>query len=200
MVISFYVRQDVPNGNHYILHFLLKTMVNKKLSRLAKIQIVLTVVGLIGVTNAGIISIQQASAQNSSQEEDNKALVTAFYNDVYDNHNLSAIDKYMADNFTSAGPGTDRESLKALGRTAIDSFPDVTRSLDNMIAEEDMVAIFISWDGTFTGKDVGGIPANGNPWTAATADLYRISDGQIQEHWQVADYSNFTQAVGISEN
>jgi predicted ester cyclase len=69
-----------------------------------------------------------------------------------------------------------------------------------MIAEGGMVAIFNSWDGTFTGKDVGGIPANGNPWTAATADLYQISDGQILEHWQVADYSNFTEAVGISEN
>jgi predicted ester cyclase len=51
-----------------------------------------------------------------------------------------------------------------------------------MIAEGGMVAIFNSWDGTFTGKDVGGIPANGNPWTAATADLSRISDGQILEH------------------
>jgi hypothetical protein len=76
----------------------------KRLSRLVKLQIVLTIVGLIGVTSVGIISIQQTSAQDSSQEEDNKALVMAFYNDVYDNHNLSAIDKYMADNFTSAGP------------------------------------------------------------------------------------------------
>jgi predicted ester cyclase len=69
-----------------------------------------------------------------------------------------------------------------------------------MIADGGMVPIFNSWDGTFTGKDVGGIPANGNPWTAATADLSRISDGQILEHWQVANYSNFTEAVGISEN
>ena len=89
----------------------------------------------------------------------------------------------------------DKESLKALVRAAIDSFPDVKRTLYNMIAEGDMVAILNRWDGTFTCEDVGGIPANGNPWTA---DLYRISDGQILEHWQVADYSNFTKAVGIS--
>jgi hypothetical protein len=40
----------------------------KRLSRLVKLQIVLTIVGLIGVTSVGIISIQQTSAQDSSQD------------------------------------------------------------------------------------------------------------------------------------
>ena len=44
----------------------------------------------------------------------------------------------MADNFTSALPGGERESLKALGRAAINSFPDVTRSLNNIIADGDV--------------------------------------------------------------
>jgi hypothetical protein len=55
------------------------------------------------------------------------------------------VNSIVTDDFTSAGPGTDRESLKALARAAINSFPDLTRSLDNIIAEGGMVAIFNSY-------------------------------------------------------
>jgi len=44
-----------------------------------------------------------------------------------------------------------------------------------------------------------GIPANDNPFVAATADLFRISDGQIMEYLQVGEYSNFTEAVGFEQ-
>lgn len=79
IAISFYIQQDVPNGNNCILHFLLKIIINiEKLSKFAKISIVLTVLGLV-TSGTGILStyIQQTSAQDASQEEDNKALVMA---------------------------------------------------------------------------------------------------------------------------
>ena len=51
-----------------------------------------------------------------------------------------------------------------------------------MIAEGDMVAVFNSWNATCSDEDFFGTPANGSPFTTATAYLFRISDGQIVEH------------------
>jgi hypothetical protein len=62
-------------------------------------------------------------------------------------------------------------------------------------SEGDMVATFNSWNPTFSGEDFLGTTANGNPFTTATVDLFRISNGQIVEHWEIGDYSNITQAV-----
>ncbi len=157
-----------------------------------KLPLILSVVGLTTVGSLWYIPLEQVSGQ--SQVESNKALVTALYDEVYDNRNVSAIDKFLADNFSSA-TGADKQLFKEITNASHSSFPDQTRTLNNMIAEGDMVAIFNSWNATFSGEDFLGIPANGNQFTTATADLFRISDGQIVEHWEIGDYSNFTEAV-----
>jgi predicted SnoaL-like aldol condensation-catalyzing enzyme len=162
-----------------------------------KVGLIMIVIGLVSIgSGTNIISIQQSSAQeqDSSQEEGNKALVSAFFNDVYDNRNVSALTRYIADTFTTSD-GIDKEAFIANISAVLNSFPDLTRSLDNIVAEGDLVVTFNTWNGTFSGEDYRGIPANDIPIVAATADLFRISDGQILEHWQIGDYSNFTQAL-----
>lgn len=97
--------------------------------------LVLTVLGLVGIGgNSGIFPLNQgfAQQQNSPEEEQNKGLVMAFFNDVYDNRNVSAIDEYVADNFTTS-ISADKESFKEITGAAFNSFPDLTRSLDHEI-------------------------------------------------------------------
>lgn len=159
-----------------------------------KLTFILTVLGLVTVGTLWFIPLEGVSGQDKSQEEVNKAIVTAFYDEVYDNRNASAIDKYIADNFSS-DTGADKQKFKEIIESTHRSFPDAARTPDNIIAEGDMVAIFNSWNATFSGEDFVGTAANGNQFTTATADLFRISDGQIIEHRQIGDYSNFTQAV-----
>lgn len=85
----------------------------KKNSWLATVLLVLAVVGLASVGSlSSIIHLQQVSAQHHSIEEQNKALVIAFFNDVYDSRNVSTIDKYLADNFTSAIGEGDKQSYE----------------------------------------------------------------------------------------
>ncbi len=170
----------------------------KKNSWLTIVLLVLAIAGLAIVGSlSSIIHLLQVSAKLPSVEEQNKALVIAFFNDVYDNRNVSAIDRYLADNFSSAISKGDKQSYENIIDAVHNSFPDLTRSLDHIIAEGDMVVTFNSWNGTFSGEDFFGIPVNGNAFTATTADLFRIYDGQIVQQWLIGDYSNFTQAVPI---
>jgi predicted ester cyclase len=170
----------------------------KKYSRLATVLFVLAVAGLAsGGSLSSIIHLHQVLAQRPSVEEQNKALVIAFFSDVYDNRNVSTIDKYLADNFSSAIGEGDKQSYEDIINAVHNSFPDLKRSLDHIIAEKDMVVTFNSWNGTFIGEGFFDIPVNGNPFTVTTADLFRIYDGQIVQQWLIGDYSNFTQAVPI---
>jgi predicted ester cyclase len=170
----------------------------KKNSWLVIVLLVSAVAGLAGFGSfSSIIHLPQVAAQRPSVEEQNKALVIAFYNDVYDNPNVSTIDKYLADNFSSAIGKGDKQSYENVIDAVHNSFPDLTHSLDHIIAEGDMVVTFNSWNGTFSGGDLFGIPVNGNTFTATTADLFRIYDGQIVQQWVIGDYSNFTQAIPI---
>jgi len=73
----------------------------------------------------------------------------------------------------------------------LDAVPDLAGTLDYIKAEGDKVSTFGRMNGTFSGEDNFGKPANGNPFTIAVADVFRISDGQISEHFHVGDYSNF---------
>ncbi|HZD33727.1 MAG TPA: ester cyclase [Nitrososphaeraceae archaeon] len=161
-----------------------------------KIPLTLAILGIAIIGSLWLVPLKEVSGQDTSQEEANKALVTAFYDEAYDNRNASAVDKYVADTFLShVHTGADKQKFKEITQISFSSFPDQKRTLINLIAEGDMVAIFNSWNATFSGKDFLGTPANGNPFTTAVADLFRISDGQIVEHWEIGDYSNFTQAV-----
>jgi predicted ester cyclase len=159
-----------------------------------KLPLILAVLGLSTVVTLWYVPLEEILGQDKSQEEANKAIVTAFYEEVYDNRNATAIDKYIADNFSS-DTGADKQKFKEITDITHRSFPDATRTLNNIIAEGDMVAIFNSWNATFSGEDFYGTPANGNQFTTATADLFRIPEDQIVENRQIVDYSNFTKAV-----
>ena len=161
-----------------------------------KLPSILVVLGLATVGSLWLIPLEQVSGQDTSQEEANKALVTAFYDEAYDNRNATAVDKYMADNFSShVHTGADKQKFKEITHNSFSSFPDQQRTLISLIVDGDMVAMFNSWNATFSGEDFYGTAANGKPFTTAVADLFRISDGQIVEHWQIGDYSNFTRAI-----
>ena len=63
-----------------------------------KLSLILAVLGLATVASLWPLPLE-VLAQDKSQGEANKAIVTAFYEEVYDNRNASAIDKYIANNF-----------------------------------------------------------------------------------------------------
>ncbi len=67
------------------------------------------------------------------------------------------------------------------------AFADLRLPITNIVAEGNLVAVLNSVRGTHQG-DFAGIKAKGNRIDAMAFQLYRIADGRLAEHWEVADF------------
>ncbi len=140
------------------------------------------------------------SAGNETEAERNKAVVRRFVEEVQNNKNWDVYDELNAPDFVnlSAPPGipNDREGGKMYLRALADAFPDARFTIDDMIAEGDRVATKKTFAGTHTG-DFAGIPATGNRVSIQFADILRLRDGVVVEHWLSMDQLSFMQQLGV---
>jgi predicted SnoaL-like aldol condensation-catalyzing enzyme len=123
------------------------------------------------------------AGHESPELEKNKQLVHNFIEDTLNRHDIAAADKYLA----SQNPirhnqqvmGT--EGFKEHRRTFFEQFPDSHTTIDHVVAEGDKVFVMLTTTGTNkqTGKRI----------TIKSADLYRIENDTIAEHWDVVDRS-----------
>jgi predicted ester cyclase len=123
----------------------------------------------------------------------NKALVKSFVEDVFNKHDISATEKYFAKENPSIGSGEFKQSLSAL----FDAFPDIQAKIEHIVAESDLVVVFLNFTGTHKGEFQGIQPAN-KKVNIRSADLYRIENKKIVEHWDVVDQLNLLQQTGTN--
>ena len=64
--------------------------------------------------------------------------------------------------------------------------PDLRVVIDDMIAEDDKVAVRYTIEGTHEG-DLFGIPPTGRRSCIESFTVERVSDGKIREHWRITD-------------
>lgn len=144
--------------------------------------IIINAIGLLPHSvEPGLSQEQIQTQQQTSEQEKNKALVTEFFNEVFNQRNASAVDKYYSEDFVSNEPNaTDRESHKKAYNCSFITFPDLKATIHDIIAEGDKVAIFSTWNGTYQSKNM--------PISVEIADLFRIANGTIVEQSGVSDY------------
>jgi predicted SnoaL-like aldol condensation-catalyzing enzyme len=109
---------------------------------------------------------------SSTQEEKNKALVLEAFDTLFNKRDYAAAERYWSPNYIqhSAHIAPGREGLFDL----IKSMPSTLKYEPGMIvAEKEFVIVH----GRFSGF---GLPVN---WIAA--DILRIEDGILAEHWDV---------------
>jgi predicted SnoaL-like aldol condensation-catalyzing enzyme len=114
-----------------------------------------------------------ASATQQSSLEKNKQLVRSFAEDVFNRHDLAAVDKYIS--------GAD--SLKQYLGEYFAGHPDSHTTIDQIIAEGDKV--FVLFIATATNRHTG------KRITIKSADVYRIANNMFVEHWDVVEASTF---------
>ena len=128
-------------------------------------------------------------ANNVDEEEKNKGIVRAFQNEIFNQKNLTALDKYYSIDLVQHNPQQPqgREGAKQFFAMLFAAFPDLHAQIDNMIAEDDMVMYMITWNATHQGEFFG-IPPTNKTITFETAELFRLADnGTMVEHWDVVD-------------
>jgi steroid delta-isomerase-like uncharacterized protein len=146
-------------------------------------------------------SQQKQQQQQSNSLEVNKLLIKSFVQEVFNKHNLTALDKYYAPNVTQHNPPTaaqGRQGFKQFFAPFFSSaFPDIHATIEHIIAENSVVLVFLNWTGTHKGE-FQGMPATNKSISMRTADLFRIDDtnGTIVEHWDVVDSLNLLKQIG----
>jgi steroid delta-isomerase-like uncharacterized protein len=134
--------------------------------------------------------------------EQNKTLVRRYWEEVWNNGNLAAVNQLIATDFdghplpgepdVGRGPAGQKQ-LVGMYRTA---FPDLRMTIEDLTAEGDRVAVRWTARGTQTGEMMG-IPATGKPTTVTGMVLNRLADGKIAEGWGNFDALGMLQQLGV---
>ena len=128
-----------------------------------------------------------------SVEEENKALVRRFNEEVYNRGNLDVADELLASNFVSrdalTGEQVGREDLKRAiaAQAAVSS--DLHFSIEEQIAEGDKVVTRFIGSGTHDLKEFEGVFPTGVRITIENIVINRVAEGKIVEEQLVSDSS-----------
>lgn len=130
-----------------------------------------------------------------------KDVVTRFYNDVFIGHDLSRLDAYMRDDYIQHNQDCPQGKAGFVGffDEIFRAVPDFSYTLKMMVAEGDIVMAFSTTTGTHTGGDWLGKKATGNRLSYDVVDIFRVQEGKIAEHWDVADTFTFFNQLGVAE-
>jgi predicted ester cyclase len=135
---------------------------------------------------------QQEGATMSTHE--NKAVVRRLLEEAWNQNHLAEIDAYVAaDRVHHSGTGVGPQGPEAL-RAGINAwrtgFPDLQYHIAQMIAEDDMVAVCVTFTGTHRGLLRLGprlLPPTGKPVREAEIFVFRVVNGKIVESWATWD-------------
>ena len=125
--------------------------------------------------------------------QDNKDVVRRLVDECVNRDRPDLLDGYTAPD-VRVHPGTpgsapDTEGIDEL-RTAFGrfhtTFPDLHVSLDQLVAEGDLVAARWTATGTHS-AELAGVPATGRAVRWGGTDVYRIADGRVAEWWRNDD-------------
>jgi predicted ester cyclase len=125
--------------------------------------------------------------------DENKALVSQLYEAIGANDEAAMAALMAADlEYYTPSKGEREGSPEGFFQGQRANFPEATVTVDQLMAEGDMVAAYTSWTGTFQGdkavffgKELD-IPAGlTSDWVSAV--FFRIECGKISEVWPVSD-------------
>ena len=130
--------------------------------------------------------------------EDTKAVVRRFIDEIFVEMNADAVDELLTDDFTPhtwAATGSGTDDLKAaIGRVS-GALSDVSMTVDEIIAEGDLVAVRLTASATQTGEFMK-LPPSGKRYEIGEIHIFRIRDGRVAEHWHQADLLGMMRQLG----
>ena len=134
--------------------------------------------------------------------EENKSIARRWNEEIWNKGNLASIDDLFTEdfvfNYPPSGAAPDREGYKQFITTNFDTWADIHCNIDDMIAEEDKVAVRWTWRGTHKGEFVLMETApTGKQVTMTGISVIHIVDGKIVEEWTEQDMLGMMQQLGI---
>ncbi len=132
---------------------------------------------------------------SGAQLDDNKALVLRAHSEVWSGGDMAAADEIYAAEFVGHWTGRPdthgREEFIAFVTDARTRFPNWNETVEQVVAEGDLVVTRFVSRGTFDGE-----PSHGRQITMPEIAIHHIVDGKIVEQWTVADILGMQQPLG----
>jgi predicted SnoaL-like aldol condensation-catalyzing enzyme len=125
-------------------------------------------------------------------EQDNIMLVQGLYKELINGRNGSLTSAYFSEDFVQHNPlfGEGRDGFREfVEKFFFSTFPDLRVSTEIAVAQNDRVVSLTKWEGHAPDQD--------EELAVEIADLYRIRDGKLIEHWDVVGYPEL-EAFGIT--
>jgi steroid delta-isomerase-like uncharacterized protein len=134
--------------------------------------------------------------------EANKLAFRRAYEEVFNQGNLAVVEEVIAEDFvnreehpatTLPGP----EAVRAAATLLRTAFPDLHFTIDELVAEGELVAGRLTMRGTHKGPLLGILPT-GRAVEQAQMHFLRFRDGKAVEHWAVRDDAGLLRQLGVS--
>ncbi len=129
----------------------------------------------------------------------NKDIVSRWVDQVFNRHNLNAVDELKVRDYKDWTPWPGQEpSLEGFKQTMLmylQAFPDFRYNIEDMTAQGDMVVCRGTWSGTQTGPFMGMAPT-GRPVFGRRIDMFRCMGDKMSEHWGTGDELSTMQMMG----
>ncbi|MBU0596457.1 ester cyclase [Candidatus Bipolaricaulota bacterium] len=119
--------------------------------------------------------------------------------EIWNEANLALVDDVIGEGFVGHYETTTvagREAYRQYVPGTLAAFPDFRITVEELIAEGDLVVFRSTASGTHLGP-LGPIPATGLPWTVSGMVIRRIADGQVVETWQMNDMLSLLTQIGV---
>ena len=133
--------------------------------------------------------------------EHNKAIAQRFYDLVWNQGNMAVADELFTpdtvDHASPPGFPSGIAGVKQVFGMYRGAFPDLTITIEDMIADGDKVVARWTSRGTHRG-DLMGIPPTGKQVTITGIDILRFEGDKIAEHWANFDMLGMMQQIGVA--
>ena len=117
--------------------------------------------------------------------EANKALMRRLFEEGFHSGKLAVVDEIFHPNFVDRStpeqpPGT--KGVKDYISMVRTGFPDISITIEDLVAEEERVVVRTTWRGTHLGE-YEGIAPTGKQVTRSMIQIFHVKDGKLLEEW-----------------
>jgi steroid delta-isomerase-like uncharacterized protein len=124
-------------------------------------------------------------------EEANKVLARRIVEEMWNTRNLNVVDEVYSPEF-----GGGHEAAKQFVAANLAAFPDMEITIQDQIAENDLVATRYVIHATHQGE-FANIPPTGKSFTITGIEIHRFAGGKLIELWNIQDMLGALQQLEI---
>jgi predicted ester cyclase len=137
-------------------------------------------------------------AKPDTAAEANKAVVLRYVEEVWNRHDLDAIDGLVSPDYVNNAATTDEYrhgGARHIWVWLLSVFPDHRFDVEHIAADGETVAVLGTMVATHEGELMNLAPT-GRRVVARQSHWFRVADGMVAEHWAVRDDLGMLQQLG----